>query len=244
MDPLARCQNDLYYRLLSRLQLKAAGVMILEMRPRTEADGTMIISNINNVLAGQVSDGSRTGLAILLPLPAFEPKSPNLPALMGTVIVKVIVLENIMINLGEGGTGLSCEAAAILVGLAGHAFVLADNRRAVCDSITPLKVDEEDFQADIAYEVTFKIADGFAQEACCQQPAITIDGDELTVTSATSGSVVYLTLDGSLPCAENPAATPVATATPIAAPITGTIIRAVATRPDLNPSVPAYLVAP
>lgn len=247
MDPLAQCQEDLFYRLLSRKQLKAAGVMVQLMKPRAEGNAMSIIDRINIILAGQVTGGSRKGLALLLPLPAFEPKSPNVPSVMGDVILKVIILENIMVNGDTDGTGLSCEGAALLVALAGHHFILADNRRLIFNGMTPLKVEAEDFQADIAYEVSFKVATGFRHEDECQQPMLAITGEpgfeELTFTSATSGATVWMTLDGSLPCEQNPAAVPVTGPLPVL-PATGTTVRAVAVRDDLNPSSPAYLVIP
>ena len=244
MDPLAQIQSDLFFRLLSRKQLSAAGVAVQIMRPRQEADATAIISGINTILAGQTSDGARQGLAMLLPLPAFEPEKPNLPSVMGQITQTVIVLENIAINEGPNGTGLTCEAAAILASLAGHNFILSDSRRLTHSGMTPLKVDEQDFSADIAYEVTFKCPAGFRQEAECQMPGLSADGDDLIITSATPDSVVYLTTDGSLPCEQNPTAAPVSGTLDIGTLPTGTLIRAVAIHDSLNPSSPAsYLVS-
>lgn len=244
MDPLAQIQSDLYYRLLSRKQLIDAGVAVQIMRPRQEADATAIISGINTILAGQVSDGGRCGLAMLLPLPAFEPEKPNLPSVMGQITQTVIVLENIAINEGPNGTGLSCEAAAILTSLAGHNFILSDSRRLTHSGMTPLKVDDQDFSADIAYEVTFKCPAGFRQEPECQMPSLTSDGDNLTVTSVAEDVVIYLTTDGSLPCEQNPAASPAYGTIDISTLPTGTLIRAVAIHDTINPSSPAsYLVS-
>lgn len=244
MDPLAQIQSDLFYRLLSRKQLSAAGVAVQIMRPRKEGDATAIIDGINNILAGQTSDGARQGLAMLLPLPAFEPNKPNVPAVMGEITQKVIVLENIAINEGPNGTGLTCEAAAILASLAGHNFIAADVRRLTHDGMTPLKVDEQDFSADIAYEVTFKCPAGFKQEPECQMPQIFVEGDTIAIASATADSIVYITTDGSLPCEQNPAAMPVSGEIDISTLPTGTLIRAVALHDTLNPSSPAsYLVS-
>jgi len=241
MDALAQAQNDLFTRIATRKQIVEAGLSAHQMRPRTEGESLAIINTINTVLAGTVSDSTRTGLAVLVPLPAFEVTRKNIPAVFGQIVFRVIVLENIMVNMSDAGTGLSCEAAAALIMLAGHHFEMADGRSVTCDGMTPLDVASQDFAADIAYEVTFRTDAGWKNEPECAKPTIVVDDYEVTVTCATSGAAIWLTTDGSMPSPSNPKAFLVTGPfEPVPIP---TVYRAVAYHPDINPSSPAYKLA-
>lgn len=237
-DPLAQAQNDMFVRLKTRLQLITAGVHVEQMRPRENGEAIKIQEAINNSLAGQISDGARVGLAILLPLPGFNLTKPNVPAVMGEMVLKVVVLENIMQNMGPQGTHMTCETAACLVALAGHHFQLADNRLLICDGFDPINTEGQDYSADIAYEVTFRCQFGMQQETECAMPQILIDGSSLMMTCDTEDAQILATFDGSMPWPGNPAAVPVSTT--FETPEPGVIIRAVAYRSDRNPSSPAW----
>jgi hypothetical protein len=240
MEPFASAQNDLFVRLSSRKDLRAAGIDVQVMRPRAELEATAIIQTINHTLAGTASDGSRAGLAVLVPLPGYENKQPNIPGLFGDMVFSVIVLENIMINMGDKGTGVTCEEAATMVMLAGHNFPIMDGRGLTCDGMSPLAVENEDFTADVAYEIRFRCKAGFNAQVECSQPVITNDAGNVTVSCATANAVIWVTLDGSMPHPGNPTAFIAAAAFDLTAPA---IIRACAYHDEINPSAPAWLKA-
>ncbi|MES2597182.1 MAG: hypothetical protein V4662_17680 [Verrucomicrobiota bacterium] len=240
LDPLANAQNDLFERIRHRRNISGNSISVQQMRPRTEEDATAITDGINKILStlANAPEGPLSGLAIMLPLPAFSITQPNNPNLFGEIVFSVLVLENIMINGGSGGTGVTCELAAIEVMKAGHNTMIADNRALICDGMVPYEIQKEEYLADIAYEVTFRARAGFAQDAECRQPLIVVDGDDITVSCETAGASVSVTSDGTYPAPTNPNAFTVASGTPFdGSGLTGLTLRAVAYHPDLNPSL-------
>lgn len=240
MEPFASAQNDLFIRLSTRKDLQASGIDVQVMRPRSELESTAIIQGINDVLAGTASNGSRAGLAVMVPLPGFENKQPNIPGLFGDMVFSVIVLENIMINMGDKGTGVTCEEAATMVMLAGSNFPIMDGRAMTCDGMSPLNVDSQDFTADVAYEIRFRCKAGFNSQLECAQPSISQNSNIVTVTCATANAVIWVTLDGTMPHPGNPAGFIVSSTFDLSS---AAIIRACAYHPEINPSAPAWFKA-
>jgi hypothetical protein len=231
IDPFQRTQLDVAARLRACLALR--DITIQEMRPRSEAEALGIADAVNNALAGLQTDTTRAGLTILVPVPEFKVREPNLPAPFGDVIVQVQILENTLINEGENGSGLSAEGAAIEVMRALHHCLLRPNALLYGDKIEALDIDDS-WSADLAVGVWCKMAGGFDPAPQCHVPLIENSGGNITVTTTTSGAACLVTLDGSYPHAGNSAAIPVSA--PFPTPASGTVIRAVATRPDLDDS--------
>lgn len=240
MEPFAAAQNDLFIRLSTRRSLISNGIHVQAMMPGTDLEAEAIISKLNNALAGQTSDSARAGLAVLIPQPGFENKQPNIPGLFGDMTFTVIVLENVMINRGDAGTGVTCAEAATMVMLAGADFPILDGRPLICDGMTPLEVDQQDFQADLAYEVRFRCKAGFNAELEVAALGATVDEDEVTFTCATSGAEIWVTKDGSMPHPGNPAAV-IATGSFVITDERPVIVRACGYHPSLNPGKPAWL---
>lgn len=241
LDPLQQIQADFTARLRSRRQLR--GLHIQDLRPRSEAESTLIVDGVNQALAGMVTNGVFAGLSLLVPLPTFEVNRKNNTDAFGDVIVTVQVLENVMINEGPNGSRISCEGAAILAMMAGHHFQLRQSMTSVADEMRPLEVDKQDWNADIAWQVQFRVACGFVQEAACPVPQVSFEDYTLTVSTSQAGGVIYLTLDGSLPWSGNPAATALQSGAALDV-TSGAVVRAVTTHPELNDSSAFYLVIP
>lgn len=243
-DPLANAQNDLFERIRHRRGIADNSIDVQQMRPRTEEDATAIKNGINTTLAGtsNLSGGPLAGLAILVPLPSFKITEPNLPSLFGEIVLSVVVLENILINGGQDGTGITCEQAAVEVMKAGHLAMIADNRALTCDGMSPVDVDPQEYMADIACEVVFRARAGMAPSASCSQPLIEVDGSAFTVTCATAGATIYATTDNTYPAPSNPNAFTVPhNVENDGTDLSGLPLRAVAYHPDLNPSLPAFI---
>lgn len=236
-DPLQQAQLDLTARLRSSDLL--TDLAIYDLRPRSAEEAAAIQDTINSALAGMVGPETRAGLTILVPVPLFEVDKPDVPAPVGEIVLSVQVLEQIMINEGAGGTGLSCEGAALTVLRLGHQLVLRPNQILFADGMRPLEVDREDWSADVAWEVRFRVRGGFDPLPSCDLPSIVNAAGEITITATTSGAAVYYTLDGSYPWHGNPAAA--LYDTPFAAPAAGTSLRAIATKPGLADSGAAEL---
>ena len=240
MEPFASAQNDLFVRLRTRPALKAAGVDVQQMRPRSEAEAAAIVTGINNVLAGlaNVSGGARSGLAVLVALPGFENRQNNLPGIFGEMVFSVVVLENILQNMGPNGTGMSCEEAATHVMLAGHQFLIADGRALACDGMEPMNVDQQEFQADVAYEIKFRCPAGWTQEPECAMPTVTVGEASISVSCATPAAQIWVTLDGSMPEPANPTAFQASGPFDYDGP--PCVLRAAAYHESLNPSSPLW----
>lgn len=244
LDPLARAQLDAAARLRSRLVFAEAGVMVQLMRPRSAAEATAIVGKINDALQGLLTESARSGLSIMVPLPSFKVTAPNLPFIMGEIALRIVVMENIAINEGESGTGITCEGAALLIQDALHDFMLEDSRRVTCVGMEPLDVADQEFVADIAYEITFTAPLGYQRQAECDQPLIVNASGNLTFTTATAGASLLITLDGSLPAPGAPGCVPAPSGFVMPLGLSGTIVRCVAVKPGINPSLPARIVIP
>lgn len=241
MEPFAQAQNDLFVCLSTRRTIAEAGIDVQVMRPRAALEASAIITKINSALAGIAAPGARAGLAVMVPLPGFENKQPNIPGLFGDMVLTVVVMENILINMGDAGTGVTCEEAATMVMLAGAGFPILDGRGLTCDGMFPLEVDQQDFSADVAYEVRFRCKAGFNAETECAPVQLVEDEGSVTATCSTSGAVIWLTQDGSMPHPDNAAALIVASGSTVIPPATPVVIRARAYHPTTNPGPPAWL---
>lgn len=233
MDGLQQCQQDLALRLRSVSAL--AGVMVQDLRPRSEEEALLIQNTINLALAGMISDTPRKGIAILVPVPGFEVSRRESPAPYGEIVITAQVLEQVAINEGPDGTGMSCEAVAIEILRAGHQYLLRPNMMLFAKELRQLEVDpDQGWKADFALEVEFRVMGGFDALPQCPIPNIKIEEEQVVISCADPDAVCLVTLDGSLPCAANASA--VAYDGAFAVPPSGTLIRACATKPGLEDS--------
>ncbi|GAA5137397.1 hypothetical protein GCM10023213_14010 [Prosthecobacter algae] len=238
MDPLVSVQQDLAGRLLSSSLL--ADVAIFDLRPRTEEEATAIVQTINNALAGMIGPRGRAGLAIMIPVPGFDVDRPDAPGVVGDIIMTVQILEKMMQNEGPEGTGITCEACAWTVMRLGHQLMLRPNQLLYASKMRPLDVgDQEDWDADVAWEVEFRLRGGVDALPAADIPNITLEDELVTITTATSGAKILVTTDGSWPWTGNPNAS--VYDTPFAAPVAGTSVRAITTKPGLADSGAAEL---
>ncbi len=241
LDPLTSAQLDLAGRLRGSDLL--ADVGIYDLRPRSAEEAAMIETAINNSLGAMVGPKGRSGLAVMLPIPAFDADRPDVPGVVGDIIITVQILEKIMVNEGPEGTGISCEACAWTVMRLGHHLMLRPSQLLYAARMRPLDVDgQQDWDADVAWEVEFRLRGGVDPLPCSDIPLIVEEDGIITITTATAGAQILVTTDGSWPWPGNPEAS--VYDTPFPAPASGTSVRAITTKPGLADSGAAEITLP
>lgn len=171
-----------------------------------------------------------SGLAVIVLLPEVTDSEENLPGPPFTVRLEVQVIEQVMLNRSTSGTGVRSSQAAmeILHALHHHHIgphLLVSDR----DPIQPLPVK----QGHVSHAVRLLLrSNGLLSPARVSPITPALVEETLTLTTPTEGAVIRYTTDASYPAA--PHANLYTEAIPT--PAVGTLIRAVATAADLNPS--------
>lgn len=216
-DDLQQLQLDVTSRLTadSRFQY----VQVINSRPRSAEDAVMIQGKIDNALAGlslylartagqtdeqweaACAASGKSGLCLTVLMPELELPSPGMagPALV-EVVLTVRVTENPMINMGDGGTLITAEDAAVKVLQALHHWSPNGAQCFIGDKkpVRPLEGG-----MNVLYDVVVRMPLGLGIPASAQPPKITEAATGFTATCATSGAAIWYTLDGTLPTPAN-----------------------------------------
>lgn len=245
VDPLQRAQLDFAARLGSSAFLENVGLHVL--RPRSADEAVELLDRVNAQLGGLATDGCKQGITILLPLPELRTIDKDVPGPVCELVIKAWVLENPMLNAGPNGSGMTAEECAVLILQLGHLFRLNAYTLLYADreAMKELEIDENDFpHAGLGYVVSLTATLPLNVIEKVSEPAVNVSGGQVTVTCATSGAQIWLTLDGSFPHARETFAMPYAAA--FTAPPSGTMIRAAAYLPgsDLEGSDIAEVIVP
>lgn len=180
------------------------GVQVVVARPRSEEDAVLIQSSIDNALAGLVEVENaeadmKAGLCVVVMMSEGEVLHPNEPGPQMSLVQTVRVIENPLVNMGEAGTLITAEQAALNVLTSlhqlnfGHSVLLADKK----------SVKEVNLEGRVAYDVTFRRELGVTPRLSVQRPQISVADPQMTITCGTSGAAIYWTSDGSLPTPTN-----------------------------------------
>jgi hypothetical protein len=229
---LQRFQQDVAMRLEGAAFF--ANVPIFIMRPRTALTAAQIQEQINAALGALTTQNGKAGLCATVQMPTLDTQKQELPGPYLHLKCTVRVQENVLVNMGAGGTQLACEDAAIATAQLLHLWTpggTAGIIRAAAETITPnLK-----FEGRVTYDVSIESEFELACLAKTALPFLTESDSNITIACADEAAAIWYTLDGSAPWAGN--ANYPSTATPytgpFAPPAAGTLIRAAAFNPAL-----------
>lgn len=209
-----------------------ADVAVFNQRPREAGEAVLIQQAIDAALMGMTEGGtSKAGLSILVQLPDGEVSEREAPGPQLDAVLFIRVTENPLVNEGANGTGLHAEDAALAVLSALHHWhrdgrALYADKRAIRDGDT----DENGL---IEFDVVVRSEIGGDVVSRVAAPSVSVAVGYATLTTSTSGASIYYTTDGSAPLPANAEAQ--LYSAPFAIP-SGTVLRAAAIKPPLNPS--------
>lgn len=194
MNRKQRLQLDLEQCLLSLPAL--AHVAITNVRPRTAGAAAGIMTQINNTLAGVQARNGKKGCAIIVGMPVIGGVNPNLRAVKGELVLELAVIENILVNEGADGTGLTAEDVADEICLSIPQMVFHPFGQLLADKALVTPRTEAVFDKRIEYKVRLTCFVHDQPRDKCTPPVITRVGDQITLTG--SGDIYY-TADESYP---------------------------------------------
>ena len=166
----------------------------------------MIETKLTQMLAGLEKRNGKNGVSVTVVMPEVDEANQNLRALNGMLVVNVSVVENVMVNMGANGTGLSAEEVALRVAALLQHRSFAPGRVLMADGKLITPKPESLVQGKVEYVVRMKVPFALAAPALVATPGYHVDGASLTLTCETSGAAIYYTLDGSYPGPGNAAA--------------------------------------
>lgn len=223
MSPSEQLQDDITAYLAAAEELFY--VPVHAIKTTSEAKVVAILDKLNTSLAGIVKKNGKAGLGVLVPMPSLKNTEESLPGLNGDCIISVQIIENELINAGEGGTGVSAEELGVTIGvLLQHMHFIPGNPLVTTD-VVPLPLSAK-VSGSIGREVIAKMR--FSAEAVTRaaMPMITEEAGLVTLECATAGADILYTTDGTLPVPDN--ATSALYSVPFTTPASGTLLRTMA----------------
>jgi hypothetical protein len=182
-------------------------VTVTSIRPRSAQSAAQIQTRINEALKGMTKRNGKSGLSVIVMMPEVREAEANLPGVNGLLTVQVRVVENIMINMGPGGTGESCEEVALHIAslLQHRSFDGVSALRLDANAVVPMQ--EELTAGRVEYAVVVRTMLRRQPLGMVATPAVEAEGNVLTLTCVTEGAEIWFTLDGSYPGPGNATAT-------------------------------------
>lgn len=166
-----------------------------------------LVSEIDMALGTLTEAGGKMGLCAVVLSPVGNDDMPDAPGGPLQVDISVLILENVLLNTGETGTGKpALDVARRVHRLLKHyrAFGLAQAMVAGRPAIVPV----DNPLAGLAYEVRFKAQESDGTGIGYTKVAMPLasggpDPVATTMTCNTAGATILYTLDGSYPSAAN-----------------------------------------
>jgi len=231
MTGLRQLQHDLEGRIRSCPAFADVGVVVVTGTSTREQN--TFREQIEKLLAGIRTVNGKSGLCIVIPQPSVQVREPNLPGPQLSVTCKVDIVEDSIINRGEGGTELSAdEAAMTLLSLIGDGWMARPWLTFIPDTeaLEELAIPE-DMAGDVAWRLNFRLELGLTPFGRVPTPTLTLDDGDLTMACGDAEAAIWFTTDDSFPWPGN------VEATEYSAPFTppaGVTIRAAAYRTDTD----------
>jgi hypothetical protein len=190
--------------IAARLEAAAffVDVPVLVYRARSAMTAAQIQDQINAALGALTAQNGKAGLCITIMMPQLSTREQELPGPYLHMACKVRVQENVMVNMGEGGTQIACEDAAIAVAQTLHLWTpggTAGIIRVAENTIVPVEIVEGYVTYDVAMESDLDLA----CLAKTPQPLISASGELISIACANPAAAIYYTLDGTLPWSGN-----------------------------------------
>jgi hypothetical protein len=214
----------------ARLEASAffTNVPVFIFRPRAALTAAQIQDKINAALGALTTQNGKAGLCATVLMPLLNTQKQELPGPYLHLKCTVRLQENVVVNMGAGGTLIACEDAAIAVAQTLHLWTpggVAGIVRCAPETITPNPA----FEGRVTYDVQVESELELECLPKTAQPFITNAGGTISITCTDDAAAIYYTTDETAPWVGN-AAYPV-TATLYTAPFTvspGTLVRAAA----------------
>lgn len=208
-DYVQELQDDLYGLLIHDPGFKHVPVFRSRSPLQKGPDGepmvgqsTMIEDEINQALGGSNMKNGKTGIVAIVMLPDVRPLSMESPGPQLEMIAVIRVMENRLFNEGSTGTGISSSRLGLHISQLLH-------RRPIQGAWTfkpdgDKMLQEQTLPDDVmVHEVRFVMSRSVEQLEKVSTPVITVAGNDLTITCATDGALIYYSLDGSWPGQHN-----------------------------------------
>lgn len=227
---LLKAKTDVYHRLLSDEGLAFVPILLDDEHDLEDRDA--LDRGPGNERNGKTG-ACVTVMAVGTPtLSTGETPSPQM-----NLTIEIEVVEDVLVNAGDDGTGWSAAQIAARLVQTLHLSHFDDRftglRLADRGGIAELLPDP-DRVGHRGYLLRFEAShSSFATVPTCASVAAAVATGNCTLTTATSGATIYYTLDGSYPGSGNPAAT--AYTAPFAVS-PGAQVRAAAEKSGMNPS--------
>ena len=162
-------------------------------------------SDVDVALAGLAEKGGKAGACVVVLMPELVPDSPDAPGPRYRLRAAVQVIEMVLVNLGQDGTGKGAEAIAERVRQILHHVSFGRGSVYTFAGMEPLSAGD----GKISYAVRFERLAGDAWVAKVMRPVVTVTGSgpaSVSITCGTAGAALWYTLDGTYPAAANPVA--------------------------------------
>lgn len=219
--------------ILERLQADVAAALAsvpaLAPAHHIKQDEQDLESRVRTKIGTANPKSGKAGLVLLCLFPEIAEPEPNLPGPMVAVRLEIQTIEHVITNRGASGTGLRSSEAALAALKFLHQYHLGD--AIIVARQNPVRAIADVADGFVSHAVTLFCKYQLNPESKVAEVEATIDGaSDLTLTTSTSGAIIYYTTDGTYPdTSANQYSAPFAV-TP------GQVIRAAAHKSDLNPS--------
>lgn len=170
-----------------------------------------LAGKLDEALAGRVPKNGRIGVAVMVGVVRGDVNNPNVPGpWFDRATVDVTVLEAVLLNTSQTGTGKACIDVAVMVGRVMHQYYpqgVGGEITVGKEAVRPLG---EVRPGIIAYKVTLQINPECDVLQKVQRPTISIAAgavpQTVTLGCETVLADIYYTKDGSYPWSGNPGA--------------------------------------
>lgn len=197
MDPLEYAQEMFAGRIAADPYF--SDITVLQQRKGVTDD------DIRQALGTLDEKSGKCGACVVVLMPSLKPKNGNAPSPTYSIQLVVQVLDYPTANLGESGTGKSCEQIAQRVRQLCHLLTTGEKSAWVFAGSDPMQVEEGSNSYGVAF--TRESGDPHLAKVANVQVAESGTGPiSLALSCATAGAVIRYTLDGTYPAESNAAA--------------------------------------
>lgn len=195
MDPLEYAQEMFAGRLAADPYF--ADIAVLQQRKGVTDDDIRQALGTLNAKAGKL------GACVVVLMPSLQPKNGNAPSPIYNIRLVVQVIDLPLFNLGESGTGKTCEQIAQRVRQLCHLLSTGEKTSWIWAGSDPLPVEEGSNSYGVAF--TRESGDPHLPKVANVKSEAT-GPTSIALSCATAGATIRYTLDGSYPYENNTAA--------------------------------------
>lgn len=191
MNPVSNIQSDLYDVLRQDATLSEVAILS-EAKGVTDSDIEMALTTVNE------GPGGKIGAVVIVRMPLLDVPNANPSGPRFDVSITIRVIEQPLMNRGEGGTELTAEDIVLQLAHLLHG-------RRIHPDIREFYVDQEaatpvDLSSDtVAYDLRIATGFGLAAPERVRMPVFSGDETGLNIACNTPAASIYYTIDGTFP---------------------------------------------